>query len=153
MLGASRQARQGTLLLLLSIAFHAGLLAALAWHAPTFATRAGPPAMAVVLVAPPLVRARAVATPQTQAHAHRPRIVGPAHGEPRYAAAAAPTGEATDAVDLFGPVFADGLWPRPVRVGRAPCDAQARERDPGCERDVMLIGLASGSPARSNAAP
>jgi hypothetical protein len=153
MLGASRQARRGTLLLLLSAALHAALLTTLATRAPAFRTRTGPPALAVVLVAPPVARAPPVASPQRQVPAHRPRVVGPAHAEPRYAAAAAPTGEAADAVDLFGPVFADGLWPRPVRVGRAPCDAQARERDPSCQRDLMLIGLASGSPARSNAAP
>lgn len=82
------------------------------------------------------------------------RIV-PMEATPRYAARAqAPAGEAGDATDLFGPVFADGLWPRPVVVASEPCDDEPEPgRAAGCRRDVLLIGLASEPAAGSNRGP
>jgi hypothetical protein len=66
---------------------------------------------------------------------------------PRYAGepVLAETGDASDAVDLFGPVFVDGMWPRPVVVRREPCDPD----DPtpagvACRRELLLIGPVSG---------
>lgn len=82
------------------------------------------------------------------------RIV-PMDAAPRYSATAeAPTGGASDAVDLFGPVFDDGMWPRPLVVARSACpDEPDAERTAACRRELLLIGLASEPPDGSNRAP
>jgi hypothetical protein len=156
MAAASLEARTTTrrrwaALLVLSAAFHVLVLSGFALRMPALRPYAEPQAMDVSLVAPPpfirpLVIATAKPPPQT-------RVVI-LDAPPRYAPQKAPTGEADDATDLFGPVFADGLWPRPVLVRSEPCDPkddlEARE---ACRRELLLIGLASEAPAGAKAQP
>ncbi|MBW8815870.1 MAG: hypothetical protein JF588_20825 [Caulobacterales bacterium] len=132
-------------LVLLSAALHVAMLGALAIRMPVAVAHVDAPAVEVSLVpAAWIVRAQPAAhvptIRSTQPHVVETDIA------PRYADAPvqAATGEAADAVDLFGPVFADGLWPRPVRVRRPACEAgddNAAAED--CRRDAVLIGLAS----------
>jgi hypothetical protein len=143
-------------LLGLSVLFHAAVLGGLSLGWPVAHGPAEAPAMAVTLVdPPPFVRTARSATPPNP----RPspvRAVVVTDTPPRYAAhpAKAATGDAQDAVDLFGPVFADGLWPRPVLVGSEPCDpTDASDRGATCRRETLLIGLASDAAARSKAQP
>lgn len=144
-------------LLGLSVLFHGLVLGGLSlgWPAATRG-QAEAPTMAVTLIdPPPFVRT----SPSPAATVPRPsalRAVIVADTPPRYAGppAKAATGEARDAVDLFGPVFADGLWPRPVLVRSEPCDPKDdQDRTDACRRDVMLIGLASEAAAGANARP
>jgi hypothetical protein len=148
--------RRGLAVVLASAALHAAVLGAWALHAPHSPGLAELPAMTVSLVpAPVFAHPPATAAAAPQPRPSPTRVIRTDQVAPRYAAAAeAPTGDAGDAVDLFGPVFADGLWPRPVRVGRAPCDAdEISRRGADCQRDLMVIGLASDAVARSNAGP
>ena len=112
--------------------------------------------MAVSLVdPPPFVRtARSAAPPEPEPSPVRAVVL--TDTPPRYAtrSATAATGEASDVVDLFGPVFADGLWPRPVLVHSEPCDPKdTADRAEACRRETLLIGLASDAAARSKAQP
>jgi hypothetical protein len=151
---ASPPVRRWAGLLLLSVVFHAALLGGLALRLP-MAPRViviGAPEIDLVR-APPLVR-----LPTSRAAAPAPALQSRLvvlDTRPRYAEMAqAATGDASDAVDLFGPVFADGMWPRPAILGTVSCDAEAeRERAEACRRELMLVGLASDAPARSNAQP
>ena len=144
--------RRWATLLVLSGLFHVLVLGGFAIRMPAMQAYAEPPAMDVVLVQPPpfirpLVIESAKPPPKT-------RVVV-LDAPPRYAAPAkAPTGDAGDAVDLFGPVFADGLWPRPVLVKSEACDPNADlEALQACRRGLLLIGLASDAVAGAKAAP
>ena len=151
----SRARRSRWAALLASVAFHAAVLGALSLGLPSFAPRAEPSAMNVALVdAPPFVR------PQLSPSAPKPKPpvtrLAVLDTPPRYAQAQvqAATGEASDAVDLFGPVFSDGLWPRPLVVKSEPCDSKgASEPADTCRRELLMIGLASGSVAEANSPP
>lgn len=83
------------------------------------------------------------------------RIVPMEPTAPRFAVTdRAGTGDAGDAVDLFGPVFDDGMWPRPMVVARAPCDPEEDfERAAACRRKLLLIGLASEPRDGANRGP
>ena len=103
--------------------------------------------------APALVRwARAAPAPKALETPSRaivsaaaPRYVGPPQ---------AATGEASDAADLFGPVFADGQWPRPVLVRSEPCDPHdPTPQGDDCRRQLLLIGLATEAQPGSNPRP
>jgi hypothetical protein len=144
--------RRWAVLLGVSVLFHALLLGAFAFRMPAIRTSAAAPVMDVALVAaPPFTRPLAVAT----AKPTPPKRVLVLQTPPRYVAAEeAATGEAADAADLFGPVFADGLWPRPVLVRSEPCDpGEDPERAAACRRELLFIGLASEPPAGSNPRP
>lgn len=149
----SAMRRRWAALLLLSAAFHALVLGAFALRLPAFQSYVGPQAMEVSLVAPRFDRPQQTpAAPRPQPTQTRVVVLGTA---PRYAVAAqAPTGQATDAADLFGPVFADGLWPRPVVVRSEPCDPRdPSEEAAACRRELMLIGLATEASAGAKALP
>ena len=144
--------RRWAVLLVLSAIFHVLVLAGFAFRMPALRPYAEPQAMDVNLAAPPpfirpLVIPTAKPPPQT-------RVVV-LDAPPRYAKAEeARTGEAGDAADLFGPVFADGLWPRPVLVRSEPCDPKDEpERAEACRRELLLIGLASDAALRGGAKP
>lgn len=79
--------------------------------------------------------------------------IAPMEAAPRHAAGAqVSAGEA--GVDLFGPVFDDGMWPRPLVVASGVCkDEPDVERSPACRRELLLIGLATEPRAGSNPAP
>jgi len=144
--------RRWTALLLLSATLHAMVLGAFALRLPAVASAAGPPVMDVRL-APPFVRpTRSPAVAPSQPTPTRVVVLDTA---PRYVAPeAAATGEASDAADLFGPVFADGHWPRPVVVRSEPCDPdEDPKRAATCRRELLFIGLASGPRAGSKAQP
>jgi hypothetical protein len=156
MAGAGLEAQRTTrrrwaALLVLSAAFHVALLAGFAFRMPPLRPYTEPQAMDVSLVAPPpfirpLVIETAKPPPQT-------RVVI-LDAPPRYAPQKAATGEAGDATDLFGPVFADGLWPRPLLVKSEPCDPKDEpERAEACRRELLLIGLASDAAAGAKAQP
>jgi hypothetical protein len=138
-------------LLVGSALFHVLVLGGFAFRMPAIHLYAEPSAMDVSLLQPPpfirpLVTESAKPPPKT-------RVVI-LDAPPRYAPQKAPTGEAGDAVDLFGPVFADGLWPRPVLVKSEPCDPKDDpERAEACRRELMLIGLASDAAAGAKAHP
>ncbi len=144
------------MLLGLSVLFHAVVLGGLSlgWRPTPGPAEAS--AMAVTLIdPPPFVRpAPTIAPPEPQpAPVH---AVVLADTPPRYAPqpANAATGDAQDAVDLFGPVFADGMWPRPVLVKSEPCDpTNDPRRAETCRRETLLIGLASDRTAGSNPRP
>lgn len=149
-------ARRWTALLGLSVLFHAAVLGGLSLGFPISHVQAQAPAMAVTLVdPPPFVRPQlAPAPPAAKPTPVRPAVI--ADVAPRYAvhAAQAATGDTPDAVDLFGPVFADGMWPRPVVVKSEPCDPKdVSDLGKACRRELLLIGLASGAPAGSNPRP
>lgn len=143
--------RRWATLLALSAAFHVAVLSGLAFRMTPIRTSAQPTAMDVTMVAPPpFVRPLVIqdAKPPPQAK------VVVLNTPPRYASQSAQTGDAGDAVDLFGPVFGDGMWPRPVLVKSEPCDPKddpdARET---CRRELLMIGLASDAVSGSKAAP
>lgn len=153
-LRASPPGRRWTGVLLLSAACHVAALGGLALRLPM-----GPPVAAVagpdvaMMRAPPLVR-----LPTSPAVAPTPapetRLVvldtPPRFAGPELAAA----GDASNGLDLFGPVFADGMWPRPMVLGGVPCDPEEEpERAEACRRELMLIGLASEATAGSKAQP
>ena len=150
--GASQPARRRwAAVLVLSAAFHALVLGAFALRLPAaLAYVPGPPAIDVQL-APPFVRPLRL---PTKAQPPPTRVVV-LETPPRYVAPPeAPTGKAADASDLFGPVFADGRWPRPVLVRSEPCEpAEDTERAAACRRDLLFIGLASEPAAGSNPRP
>ena len=150
----SLRTRRRVGVLLLSAALHALLLGALALRlAPV-----GPPVGAAsadvsFVAAPALVRwARAAPVPRAPETPSRaivsaaaPRYVGPPQ---------AATGDASDATDLFGPVFADGQWPRPVLVRSEPCDPHdPTPQGDDCRRQLLLIGLATEAQPGSNPRP
>ena len=144
-------ARRWAALLALSVTFHVLVLGGFALRLPVLASYAEPQALDVTLVAPryaPPVPPAAAPRPVNTRVAvlpTAPRFSGPPQ---------APTGEAGDAADLFGPVFADGRWPRPLLVSSEPCDPRDEpERLAACRRDLMLIGLASEPAAGSKAQP
>lgn len=149
-----RVRRRWAVLLGLSAAFHALVLSAFAVRMPALTPRTDLQPMQVTLIdAPPFVRPQiAPAAAQPQPAAIRATVLDT---EPRYVARPrAPTGEAADAVDLFGPVFADGRWPRPVVVRSEPCEPdEDAERAAACRRELLLIGLASEPRAGSKAQP
>jgi hypothetical protein len=110
------------------------------------------PAADVVLIQPPpFIRPLVIVTAKPPPEARVVVLDAP----PRYAQpATAATGDSGDAVDLFGPVFADGLWPRPVLVRSEPCDPKDDlEAQEACRRELLLIGLASDAVAGAKAAP
>jgi hypothetical protein len=152
---ASRSARRRwATVIALSAGLHALVLGSLA-----FRVAQGPRILAIntfdVSLAPaPPFAAPLRAPPAPKTLPTQGRIV-PMEPAPRYVASAdAQSGDADDAVDLFGPVFADGMWPRPVVVARTPCeDEPDLERTAACRRELLLIGLASEARAGSNAAP
>ena len=150
----SQPVRRWTVLLLLSAAFHVALLSA-------FALRPPQGSRIVVIGAPDITVVQApalVAWPQVSAAVPRidvaTRLVAPTPA-PRFAGAPeASTGEASDTVDLFGPVFADGLWPRPVVVRSEPCNPEEpTELGDACRRELLLIGLASDRASGAKAQP
>lgn len=138
-------------LLGVSVLLHGLLLGAFAFRMPTIHAPAALPAMNVALVdPPPFVRPLVLktATPPPKV-----RVVV-LDAPPRFAPPKAATGEAGDAVDLFGPVFADGMWPRPILVRSEPCDPKdPTERGETCRRELLLIGLASDAAAGAKALP
>ena len=146
--------RRWATLLGLSAVFHVLILSAFAFRMPALTPHPDLQPMQVTLLnAPPFVRPQlAPAAPLPQPAPVRAIVLGAA---PRYVAPAdAPTGEARDAVDLFGPVFADGRWPRPVVVQSEPCEPdEDPERAAACRRELLLIGLASEPRAGSKAQP
>lgn len=154
-LEASKSSRRRWAALLLGSAlFHIVVLGGFAFRMPGIAALAEPQAMDVTLIdAPPFIRPLTVETADPPPPQTRVVVLD---APPRYAEkpAEAPTGEAADATDLFGPVFADGLWPRPVLVKSEPCDPRDDlERAEACRRELLLIGLASGAAAGAKAQP
>jgi hypothetical protein len=149
-----RVRRRWATLLGLSAVFHALVLSAFAVGMPAVAFRSDLAPMDVSLVdAPPFVRPQLTpAAQQPEPPPVRAIVLGAA---PRFVAPeTAATGEAGDAVDLFGPVFADGRWPRPVVVRSDPCEPEEDpERAAACRRELLLIGLASEPRAGSKAQP
>lgn len=136
--------RRWAILLGLSAVFHAALLGGFAFRMPPLQASADAWPMEVSLVPPPFVRPLVLETakppPQT-------RVVV-LDAPPRYAPRKAETGDAGDAVDLFGPVFDDGMWPRPVLVKSEPCDPKEEpERAEVCRRELMMLGLAADAVA------
>lgn len=135
------------------MAFHAALLGVLAFGiSPSGPGFASPGEIRVVLIdPPPFVRLR------TGGPAPRPevvRLVAEAPSERRADPPGDPADDGAGSVDLFGPVFADGMWPRPVLVRTRPCDPKGvTEADAACRRDRLLIGLASDAAAGANARP
>lgn len=146
--------RRWAALLVSSVAFHTLVLGAFALRLPALRPYAEPRAIDVSLVPPPR-SVRPIISPT----APRPMpvetrlVVLPA--APRYAGPArAPTGEAGDAADLFGPVFADGVWPRPILVKSEPCDREDEpRRAEACRRELMLIRVASDAAAGAKPPP
>ena len=138
-------------LLIASALFHAMVLGGFAFRMPTLQAYAEPRAMDVSLVQPPpFIRPLVIETARPPPKTRVVVLDSP----PRYAPQKAPTGDAGDAVDLFGPVFADGLWPRPVLVKSEPCDPKDDpDRADACRRELMLIGLASDAVAGAKAQP
>ena len=151
--GAVRKApRRWAGLLVLSALVHVMVLGGFAFRMPALRAYAEPPAMDVVLVQPPpFIRPLVVETARPPPKTRVVMLDAP----PRYAPPAkAATGDAGDAVDLFGPVFADGMWPRPMLVRSEPCDPRDDvEATQDCRRELMLIGLASDAVAGAKAAP
>jgi hypothetical protein len=151
----SRPVRRWAALLGLSAAVHGAVLAGFAFRRPPTSRIVALTVIGVSL-APRVPFARPTpSAPRPEAPPVRRPAVVLATTAPRHAASIdAATGEAGDAVDLFGPVFADGLWPRPVLVRQEPCDpdepAQARDL---CRREVLLIGLASDAAPGAKAQP
>lgn len=149
---ASRSTRRRWATLLVGSALlHAAVLGGFAFRMAPAPTAAQMQTMDVALVTPPpfirpLVIERAKPPPQT-------RVVV-LDTPPRYAPQMAATGDAGDATDLFGPVFDDGLWPRPVLVKSEPCDPKEElDVQEACRRELLLIGLASEPVAGSKAQP
>lgn len=137
-------------LLLASALFHVVVLGGFAFRPPAIQAYAESTEMDVSLVPPPFIRPLVI---KTAAPPPKTRVVI-LDSPPRYAPQKAATGDAGDAVDLFGPVFADGLWPRPVLVKSEPCDPKEDpERADACRRELMLIGLASDAAAGAKAQP
>jgi hypothetical protein len=152
---ASRSARRRwATVVALSAGLHALVLSGLAFNVAT-----GPRTLSLSTIDVSLAPVAPLVVPQRTPSAPKPRPVQgrvvPMDASPLYAASAeAPTGEARDAVDLFGPVFDDGMWPRPVVVARAPCEGDADlRRAADCRKELLLIGLASDAAAGSNAGP
>ena len=144
--------RRWATLLTLSVATHVLVLGGFALRMPAILTYAEPAAMDVSLVQPPpFIRPLVIETARPPPKTRVVLLDAP----PRYAPPAeAATGDAGDAVDLFGPVFADGMWPRPVLVKSEPCDPKAdAAAAQACRRDLLLIGLASDAVAGAKAAP
>lgn len=145
---ASRATRRRWAALLVGSALlHVAVLGGFVFRLAPVRTVAHTQAMDVTLVTPPpfirlVVIESAKPPPQT-------RVVV-LDTPPRYAPQAAATGDAGDATDLFGPVFDDGLWPRPVLVNSKPCDPkdELAERE-ACRRELVLIGLAADPAPRS----
>lgn len=138
----------------LSAGLHVLVLGGLAFRAADAPRQLSLATFDVGLAPPPpfAVPRRAPAAPAIRAT--QGRIV-PIEAAPRFAPSArASTGEAADALDLFGPVFADGMWPRPAVMARTRC-AEEAESEPSspCRRELLLMGLASEPAARSNAGP
>ena len=153
-LRASPPARRWAGVLLLSALLHVAMLGGLALRLPMGAPVAAAAGPEVALMpAPPLVRLPASA-PVAPSPAPQTRLVM-LDTEPRFAGPEqAATGDGSDALDLFGPVFADGMWPRPMALGRVACDPEEEpERAEACRRELMLIGLASDAAAGSKAQP
>ena len=151
--GASRSSRRWAGLLFASAVLHALVLGGFAFRMPAIGTLAEAEVMDVTLVAPPpFIRPQVTETARPPPPQTRVVVLD---APPRYAKVeTAPTGEAGDATDLFGPVFADGLWPRPVLVRSTPCDPKDDpERAETCRRDLLLIGLASDAAAGAKAQP
>lgn len=150
--GASRLGhRRWAFLLAASALLHAAVLGGFAFRMPTIRTAADTREIDVALVSPPpFVRPVVIETAKPPPQTRLVVLDAP----PRYAPEMASTGEAADAADLFGPVFADGLWPRPMVVKSEPCDPKddlaARE---ACRRELVLIGLASDAAAGAKAQP
>jgi len=137
-------------LLLASALFHVVVLGGFAFRAPAIQAYAEPSEMDVSLVPPPFIRPLVI---ETAAPPPKTRVII-LDAPPRHAPQQAATGDAGDAVDLFGPVFADGLWPRPVLVKSEPCDPKDDpEQADACRRELMLIGLASDAAAGAKAQP
>lgn len=146
------QRRRWAVLLIVSALLHVAVLGGFAFRMPAFLPPAAPSAMDVVLIdAPPFIRPLVIASARPPPQTRMVMLDTP----PRYAEAAkAPTGDAGDAADLFGPVFADGLWPRPVLVKSEPCDPKAvGDEADACRRELLLIGLASDTAAGAKAQP
>jgi hypothetical protein len=143
--------RRWAVVVVLSPVFHVLVLAGFAFRMPALQPYAEPQAMDVSLVAPPpFIRPLAIETAKPPPKTRVVILDAP----PRYAPQKAPTGEAGDATDLFGPVFADGLWPRPVLVHSEPCDPKDDpEAAETCRRELLLIGLASDGAAGAKAQP
>ena len=154
-LRASKRAGRRAGTLLLSVTLHGLLLGALALRLPAVAPVGGLAAPDIdVVPATALVRVSTAApAPKTPAATRSRAIVSAA--APRYAGPPqAQTGEASDAVDLFGPVFADGQWPRPLVVKSEPCDPhEATPKGDDCRRELLLIGLAPGGAAGADSRP
>ena len=149
-----RVRRRWAILLGLSAVFHALVLSAFAVRMPALSPHADLQPMQVTLLdAPPFVRPQLTPAAQDPKPPQVRAIV--LDTAPRYVASEkAPTGEARDSVDLFGPVFADGRWPRPVVVRSEPCEPdEDPERAAACRRELLLIGLASEPGAGSKAQP
>src|SRR5690242_20443437 len=147
-----RARRRWATLLTLSVAFHVMVLGGFAIRMPAIQAYAEPPAMDVALVEPPpFIRSLAIKTAKPPPKTRVVVLDAP----PRYTPPAkAPTGDASDAADLFGPVFADGMWPRPLLVKSEPCDPKDDlEAAQVCRRELLLIGLASDAVAGAKAQP
>jgi len=149
--GSRSSRRRWAALLALSVAFHVVVLAGAAFRMPALQPYAEPQAMDVSLVAPPpFIRPLVIETAKPPPKTRVMVLDAP----PRYAPQEAQTGDSADATDLFGPVFADGLWPRPVLVRSEPCDPKDDpERAEACRRELLLIGLASDAAAGAKAQP
>jgi hypothetical protein len=138
--------------LTLSVAFHVMVLGGFAIRMPAIQAYAEPAAMDVVLApSPPFIRPLAIRTAKPPPKTRVVVLDAP----PRFAQPAkAPTGDANDTLDLFGPVFADGMWPRPLLVKSEPCDPKDDlETAQACRRELLLIGLASDAVAGAKAQP
>jgi hypothetical protein len=147
-----RARRRWAALLVLSGLVHVMLLGGFAIRIPALQAYPEPLAMDVVLVQPPpFIRPLVIQTAKPPPNTRVVVLDAP----PRYAPPLkAATGDAGDAVDLFGPVFADGMWPRPVLVRTEPCDSNDDVEAPqDCRRELLLIGLASDAADGAKAAP
>jgi len=139
----------------MSLVLHAAVLAGLALRSPRQPRVVALTVLDVNLAPPvPFARTAPAALRADDPPSFRPRAVALA-STPSYAGASeAPSGESGDAVDLFGPVFADGLWPRPLLVRRDPCDpGEPSDAGDACRRELLLIGLATEVAAGAKAPP
>lgn len=146
--GATR--RRWAILLGLSAVLHLALLGGFAFRMPALQASADARPMEVSLVPPPCIRPLLVETARSPPQVRVVVLDTP----PRFAPRKAETGDASDAVDLFGPVFGDGMWPRPILVRSEPCDPKDdAERAEACRRELLMIGLASDAVSGAKAQP
>lgn len=134
----SERTRRRTLVFALSILLHGLVLGWFAFRQDPLTDDAAAPAVEIQLL--DVAKLPRPPSRADENNTDQPPVVRPVFPvAPRYVGPPSPAGGGRErGVDLFGPVFADGEWPRPWTPRNCDPVADPEMTSPGCQRELAI---------------